>query len=112
MYLKTNFKFVASKKTSFTLTGDYNSKRIAVVGVVLPRYGADISLKHKFLNNNEVSFYFDLNDKILFDTDCIMTDVFNSMNDKEDKELLLKKFQIHIQHTKDYGLVFQYFILD
>ena len=49
--LKTNFKFLASKKTSFTLTGDYNSKRIAVVGVVLPRYGADISLKHKFLNN-------------------------------------------------------------
>lgn len=49
--LKTNFKFLVSKKTSFTLTGDYNSKRIAVVGEVLPRYGADISMKQKFLNN-------------------------------------------------------------
>jgi hypothetical protein len=49
--LKANFKFTASKKTSFTLTGDYNSKRLAVVGVVLPRYGADISMKHKFLKN-------------------------------------------------------------
>ena len=49
--LKANFNFVASKRTSFTLTGDYNSKRIAVVGVVLPRYGTDVSMKHKFWNN-------------------------------------------------------------
>jgi hypothetical protein len=49
--LKANFKFLVSKKTSFTLTGDYNSKRVAVVGVVLPRYGADVSMKHKFLKN-------------------------------------------------------------
>jgi ornithine carbamoyltransferase len=53
--------------------------------------------KHKFSNNKKVSFYFDLNDKILFESDCVMTDVFNSMNDKDDKELLLKKFQINSQ---------------
>jgi len=49
--LKANFNFIASKNTSFTLTGDYNSKRTAVVGVVLPRYGSDVSMKHKFLKN-------------------------------------------------------------
>lgn len=49
--LKANFKFMPKKNTSITLTGNYNSKRIAVVGVVLPRYGADISFKHKFYKN-------------------------------------------------------------
>lgn len=49
--LKANFKFIGSKRTSFTLTGDYNSKRLAVVGEVLPRYGMDVAMKHKFLNN-------------------------------------------------------------
>ena len=49
--LKANLAFKLRKKTSLTWTGDYNSKRLAVVGLVLPRYGSDVSLKHKVLKN-------------------------------------------------------------
>ena len=49
----------------------------------------------KLLNNKNVNVFFDLKDDILNETDCIMTDVFNSMNDKEDKEPFLKKFQVN-----------------
>ena len=53
--------------------------------------------KHQFdyKDNKNVNFYFDLDSNILNNADCIMTDVFNSMNDKEDKEILLKKFQVN-----------------
>ena len=48
-----------------------------------------------FPSNEKVSYYFDLDDKILENADCIMTDVYNSMNDKEDKEDILKRFQVN-----------------
>ena len=32
---------------------------------------------------------------ILKNADCVMTDVFNSMNDKVDKEALLKKYMVN-----------------
>ena len=47
-----------------------------------------------FLKLDNISYHFDLDDKILKSADCIMTDVFNSMNDKEDKEVFLKKFMV------------------
>jgi len=47
-----------------------------------------------FLKLENISYHFELDDKILKSTDCIMTDVFNSMNDKEDKEAFLKKFMV------------------
>tara|TARA_Y100000996_G_C22524173_1_gene643714 strand:+ start:211 stop:1089 length:879 start_codon:yes stop_codon:yes gene_type:complete len=49
----------------------------------------------QYSNKKNINFYFKINDKVLEKTDCIMTDVFNSMNDKEDKEKLLKKFQVN-----------------
>ncbi len=49
---------------------------------------------HNFLKLDNISYHFDLDDKILESADCIMTDVFNSMNDKEDKEATLKKFMV------------------
>ena len=50
----------------------------------------------KFLyGNSQIDIHFDLNDSVLQSADCIMTDVFNSMNDKDDKEILLKKFQVN-----------------
>lgn len=70
--LKSNFKFIPKKHTSITLTGNYNSKRIAVVGVVLPRYGADISLKHKFYKNKA---YFTLRYTDIFKTRGFWIDV-------------------------------------
>jgi hypothetical protein len=39
------------KGTNLTATSDYNSKRLAVVGVVIPRYGTDFSLKQKIAKN-------------------------------------------------------------
>lgn len=48
-----------------------------------------------YKDNKKVNFYFDLDLNILNNADCVMTDVFNSMNDKEDKEILLKKFQVN-----------------
>ena len=44
---------------------------------------------------DNIEVHFQINDEILKSTDCIMTDVFNSMNDKNDKEPLLKKFQVN-----------------
>lgn len=47
-----------------------------------------------FLNLDNISYHFKIDDKILGSADCIMTDVFNSMNDKDDKEALLKRFMV------------------
>jgi len=47
-----------------------------------------------FLNLDNISYHFEIDDKILSSADCIMTDVFNSMNDKDDKEALLKRFMV------------------
>lgn len=48
-----------------------------------------------FLNLDNISYHFEIDDKILGSADCIMTDVFNSMNDKDDKEALLKRFMVN-----------------
>ena len=53
------------------------------------------SNKNNFLNSDKVSYHFELNDQILGSADCVMTDVFNSMNDKEDKEATLQKFMVN-----------------
>jgi len=47
-----------------------------------------------FLNLDNISYHFEIDDKILATADCVMTDVFNSMNDKDDKEALLKRFMV------------------
>ena len=47
-----------------------------------------------FLNLDNISYHFEIDDKILASADCVMTDVFNSMNDKDDKEALLKRFMV------------------
>ena len=49
---------------------------------------------HIFPKLDNVSYHFELDDQILGSADCVMTDVFNSMNDKDDKEALLKKFMV------------------
>ena len=48
-----------------------------------------------FPNTDNVSFLFELDFDIVKEADCIMTDVYNSMNSKEDKEIFLKKFQVN-----------------
>ncbi len=51
--------------------------------------------KDKFNLNTNIDFHFEINQDIISKADCIMTDVFTSMNDKEDKESLLSKFQVN-----------------
>ena len=49
---------------------------------------------NNFAKSKNISYHFNVDDKILNSADCVMTDVFNSMNDKDDKEVLLKKFKV------------------
>ena len=57
----------------------------------------DIHTKHQTIieNNQNVSVFYDIDFDILKSANCIMTDVYNSMNDSEDKEQILKKFQVN-----------------
>ncbi len=69
----------------------------------LPTVNLDIFTDKKIFKSNEdifkfssnVNFHFDLNEKILSRANCIMTDVYNSMNDTEDKEKTLIKYQVN-----------------
>ena len=51
--------------------------------------------KDNFNLNENINFHFNINEEIITKANCIMTDVFTSMNDKEDKENLLSKFQVN-----------------
>ena len=51
--------------------------------------------KDNFNFNEKTNFHFEINNHIISSANCIMTDVFTSMNDKEDKEKLLSKFQVN-----------------
>ena len=59
----------------------------------------------KFPQSDNVNFYYDVISEEVKNSDCIMTDVFTSMNDKSDeKEILLKKYQVNrelMSLTKD-----------
>ena len=66
-----------------------------------------VSNQHNFLKSEKISYHFELNDKIIKSADCIMTDVFNSMNDQDDKEELLKKFTVNqeiMNNTPEYAV--------
>ena len=55
-----------------------------------------LNKKIKFPVSQNINFYFDLNSKIINQSDCIMTDVFTSMNDFDStKEKILKSFQVN-----------------
>ena len=51
--------------------------------------------KDNFNLNKNINFHFNINEEIIAKAHCIMTDVFTSMNDKEDKENLLSKFKVN-----------------
>ena len=61
----------------------------------------DESIYLKNINNFpqllNVNFYFEINESIIKNSNCIMTDVFTSMNDldSDDKDKLLSKFQVN-----------------
>ena len=51
--------------------------------------------KINFNLNENINFHFNINEGVIAKANCIMTDVFTSMNDKQDKENLLCKFQVN-----------------
>ena len=55
-----------------------------------------MSLFFKYFPKSEkISYHFSLDDNIIKNADCVMTDVYNSMNDMENKEVILSKFQVN-----------------
>ena len=48
-----------------------------------------------YQNFKNINFHFKIDESIFRLANCIMSDVFNSMNDKEDKESILKNFQVN-----------------
>lgn len=51
--------------------------------------------KFQYPKNSKIKFFFDIDKKVLSLSDCIMTDVFFSMNDKSSKKEILQKFQVN-----------------
>mgnify|MGYP001469580521 CR=1 FL=1 len=51
--------------------------------------------KDEYRNFKNIYFHHHIDKKVLSSANAIMTDVFNSMNDKDDKELVLKNFQVN-----------------
>jgi len=45
--------------------------------------------------SSKINFHFEVDNNILKSSHCIMTDVFNSMNDLDDKEQILNRFQVN-----------------
>ena len=58
-----------------------------------------------FPKNKYIKFYFEIDREIIDNADCIMTDVFSSMNDSDNSnEIILKDFQVNnniMKSTKD-----------
>ena len=63
-----------------------------------------------YKNFKNIKFHFNLKTEILNSANCIMTDVFNSMNDNENKENILKKYQVNsdIMSMTDKNTVFMH----
>ena len=101
--LQEHFK----RKDDFKIVwmGDLNNVLYSLVEAVnmMESTSIDIFTNELIYNENNtnipsssnIKYYFDLNDRVIENADCIMTDVYNSMNDKEDKESLLLKFQVN-----------------
>ena len=52
-------------------------------------------VKNSFPFSSNIDIHFEVNNNILRSSNCVMTDVFNSMNDLDDKEQILNRFQVN-----------------
>ena len=85
--------------------GDLNNVLFSFLEIsnFLPNTTVDIFTDKKIYEDNfdhfpkseKISYHFSLDDKIIKKADCVMTDVHNSMNDMENKEVILNKFQVN-----------------
>mgnify|MGYP001177750948 FL=1 len=113
--LREHFKKIDN--ISICWLGDLNNVLFSLVEAMsfLPKTSLNIFTDENLFNNSKfkkinkasnINFFFDLEQKIIKETDCIMTDVYSSMNDevKLDKEKILKRFQINdkiMDYTKN-----------
>ena len=98
-------KFGSIDNLNIVWMGDMNNVLYSLLEVIVFTKSTKIDVftdekiylqnKDKFNVNNNINFHFEINENIISKANCIMTDVFNSMNDKEDKEKMLSKFQVN-----------------
>lgn len=97
--------------------GDMNNVLLSFVEICnkLGNFEIDIFTDQKIFKqknklfelNDNIRVHFEIDKEIFNSSDCIMTDVFNSMNDKNDKENVLKKFQVNqelMSYTKKHTI--------
>ncbi len=101
--IKEHFKRLDN--ISISWLGDMNNVLYSLIEIVNLLGGFKIhiftdekiysNLKDKFNLTDNIIMHFELDHDVLSSSNCIMTDVYNSMNDKHDKELELKKYQVN-----------------
>ena len=101
--LKENFGTIDN--LNIVWMGDMNNVLFSLLEVIVFTKNTKVDIftdkkiyldnKDNFNQNNNISFHFDINEDIISKANCIMTDVFTSMNDKENKENILRKFQVN-----------------
>ena len=106
--LKENFGGI--ENLNIVWMGDMNNVLFSLIEILRFTDNTKIDVftdKKIFLQNKEIfnlkkniHFHFEINEEIISKANCIMTDVFTSMNDKEDKEDLLKRFQVNDEIMK------------
>ena len=98
-------KFGTIDNLNIVWMGDMNNVLFSLLEVVVFTKNTKIDVftdrkiysqnKDNFNENNRINYHFEINENIISKANCIMTDVFTSMNDKEDKEKILSKFQVN-----------------
>ena len=103
--LKKRFKSISELKISWF--GDMNNVLFSYFEIInlFPEIELNVFTDKKIYNkkknyfptNDKINFFFDIDFDVVKKTNCIMTDVYNSMNDDNNKEreTILKKFQIN-----------------
>ena len=101
--LKENFGTI--NNLNIVWMGDMNNVLFSLIEVISFTKNTKVDIftdeaiyshnKDNFNLNKNINFHFNINEEIIARANCIMTDVFTSMNDKEDKENLLSKFQVN-----------------
>ena len=101
--LKEHFGFL--ENISISWFGDMNNvlyslcEIIDIIGNIKLNIFTDNLIyqeKKNIFNFENINIFYDINEEVISNTDCFMTDVYTSMNDRDNsKEEKLKKFQVN-----------------
>ena len=100
-----NEHFGNLKEINIVWMGDINNVLFSLIEVslLMDNIKIDIFTDENIYNDikntlpfsSKINFHFEVDNNILKSSHCIMTDVFNSMNDLDDKEQILNRFQVN-----------------